>query len=151
MKIKQCMACAVSILLITFVNFSHAHMNDVHTWHTVQAGSDVWDAKLQMLNGNGSFVSHDGKPMNNFSVSTQQSQEFGFVIGASPDFNVAYTLTLISREPFNLKNVRFKSKSCVFILTASGPAIPDIRANSFNGAVCNWEIDPGRGENFYVA
>lgn len=151
MKVKNIIASAVAPLIITFANFSHANTNPVHTWHTIQSGNGVWDAKLQMLTGNGSFVSHDGKPMNNFSVSTAQSQEYGFVLGAYSDFNVAYTLTLISREPMDLKNVNFKSKACVFVLTATGPAKPDIRANSFNGAVCNWEIDPGRGENFYVA
>ncbi|CAE7754213.1 ANKRD17 [Symbiodinium microadriaticum] len=42
----------------------------------------------------------------------------------------------------------FTSMACVFVITAKGPAQPDVRAESFNGAICHWQVNPGYGENY---
>ena len=119
-----------------------------HTWHTVTAASGTWDAKLQMLNQGGSFVTHDGLVVNGFSISPTHTQDYGFIFNNGDDFDVAYTLTMIEKSAHAL---RFQSKTCVYVITASGPAKPDIRVSSFNGAKCDYNVVHGRGEDFTVS
>jgi hypothetical protein len=44
----------------------------------------------------------------------------------------------------------FSSKTCVFVVTAQGPADPDVRYFSYHGAVCGTTTVPGVGEDFYA-
>ncbi|CAE7431716.1 ANKRD17, partial [Symbiodinium sp. CCMP2456] len=44
----------------------------------------------------------------------------------------------------------FTSMACVFVITAKGPAQPDVRVETFNGAICRWQVNPGYGENYEV-
>lgn len=117
-----------------------------HTWHTVNASDGIWDGRLQMINEEGSFVDGEGAPLTQFTVSPQKPQVFGFLLTANDDFNVAYTLTLVKRD----KNPQFVSKACVYVITASAPAKPDVRPSAYNGAECNWKVVSGRGEDFFV-
>lgn len=116
-----------------------------HTWHTVSTNKGVWDGRLQIINENGSFVSRDGSPMTTFTISPNQPQDFGFLFTPDADFDIAYTLTLTERDSKN-----FSSKACVYVITAAGPANPDIRPSSYNGAKCDWQVVHGKGEDFFV-
>lgn len=117
-----------------------------HTWHQVSSQNGTWQATLKMINENGSFVSRDGLPLTTFTVSPNQAKEYGFVLNKGDDFDVAYTLTLTQNDSKN----SFSSKACVFVITAAGPAQPDIRSESFHGAACGWRVVPGVGEDFTV-
>ncbi|VVC76515.1 hypothetical protein AQUSIP_18280 [Aquicella siphonis] len=119
-----------------------------HTWHTVTSDEGVWDARLQMINQDGGFEARDGSALSAFTISPGKPQEYGFSFAKNADFDVAYTLTLTQRSS---DRMHFSSKACVYVVTASGPARPDIRASSFNGAICEWKTVPGVGEDFIVS
>ena len=36
------------------------------------------------------------------------------------------------------------------MISAAGAATPDVRAEPYNGATCQWQVDPGIGENYVV-
>ena len=118
-----------------------------HTWHTVSTASGTWEAKLQMLNQGGSFVTREGALINDFAISPSHSQDYGFIFDDGDDFDVAYSLTMVEKSSNALL---FKSKACVYVITASGPAKPDIRVSSFNGAKCDYKVIHGVGEDFMV-
>ncbi len=120
-----------------------------HTWHSVRTLEGRWAARLQMINEGGSFVARDGQALTGFMISPDHSQEYGFIFDAGDDFDVAYTLTLT--ETKNTTMPQFVSKACVYVVTAKGPAQPDIRVSSFNGAKCDWNVVDGVGEDFTVA
>ena len=44
----------------------------------------------------------------------------------------------------------FSSMACVFVVAAAGPAMPDVRAEPYNGAVCMWKRVDGIGENYFL-
>jgi hypothetical protein len=117
-----------------------------HTWHLITTDNGIWDGRLQMINEEGFFTDRDGSPLTKFTISPNKSQEYGFSFGPEADFDIAYTLTLTQRDTKN-----FNSKTCVYVITASGPANPDIRPSSYNGAQCDWKIVPGQGEDFFVS
>lgn len=122
-----------------------AGTGDAHTWHNVYSKNGTWKGTLQTINEDASFVAEDGSPISSFTVSEASPQKFGFIYGEDSDFDVAYTLTLTQNQ-LEL----FTSKTCVFVITAKGPAQPDIRTEPYNGATCQWTLVPGVGEDFYV-
>lgn len=119
-----------------------------HTWHTVNATQGTWLASLKMINEEGHFVNLTGDKVDTFQVSAEKPFHYGFVLGEGNDFNVAYTLTM-TQESLNARP-QFSSKTCLFLITASGPAKADIRPIGYNGAVCSWKNVPGVGEDFFV-
>jgi len=119
-----------------------------HTWHTVRALDGQWVAKLQMLNESGSFVTREDTALTAFTLSPSHSQDYGFKFAPGADFDIAYTLTLTQTNA--AMTPQFVSKACVYVVTASGPAKPDIRVSSFNGAKCDWNVVAGIGEDFTV-
>lgn len=123
-------------------------MSAPHTWHTVRALKGTWVAKLQMLNEGGSFVARDNTRLNTFTVSPEHEQDYGFQFDTGDDFDVAYTLTLTEKSPAAMP--QFTSKVCVYVVTAKGPAQPDIRIETFNGAKCDWNVVRGIGEDFLI-
>lgn len=129
-------------LLMTTQTFSQP----VHTWHTIFAEESVWNGNLQALNQASQFVDQKGSLFNHFTLDKNNPITFGAIFSPEDDFDVAYTLTLIAKTP-----VAFSSKACVFIVTALGPAQPDIKSISYHGARCEAIRVPGVGENFYVA
>jgi hypothetical protein len=40
--------------------------------------------------------------------------------------------------------------ACVFVVAAAGPAMPDVRAEPYNGAVCMWSRVDGVGEDYFL-
>jgi hypothetical protein len=148
MKIKPNLALS-SLVIASLLSVNALAKPAPHTWHTVSTSDGAWHARLQMINEGGSFVARDGSALTTFAINPNLSQDFGFIFDADADFNVAYTLTLVQDEPKNAKS--FSSKACVYVITASGPAKPDIRASSFNGAKCESKIVHGVGEDFFVS
>lgn len=141
--------CLVLIVGLGFVSIAMANNKGPHTWHTVSSSNGTWVARLQMLNEGGSFVMRDGSSADTFTINPNQSQEYGFTFDGDDDFDVAYSLTLTLRNTEKLP--QFTSKACVFVITAKGPAQPDIKTIQYNGAQCSYTIIPGRGEDFVVS
>ena len=85
-----------------------------------------------------------------------------FKPGATDDFDISYVLTFIRTDPhkvvkesstINATTIQrrlFSSMACVFVVAAAGPAMPDVRAEPYNGAVCMWNRVDGIGENYYL-
>ena len=120
-----------------------------HTWHTIYTNQEGWKGTLQMINqvDHAWFMKPDCSKLNTFSMNaTQQTQKFGFAFDEQADFDVAYTLTLVQ----NNDAPSFTSKACVFIVTAKGPAQPDVTVKAYNGAKCDWKVVHGVGEDFYA-
>ena len=44
----------------------------------------------------------------------------------------------------------FSLRTCVFFISAWGPADPDVRVLPSHGAKCAFQVQPGRGENYFV-
>ena len=124
------------------------YANPVHTWHTISSKRGEWNARLQMINQGGGFVTPQGESINAFQISPGHTQDYGFSFDRGDDFDVAYTLTLTEK---NNGYAFFQSKACVYVITARGPANPDIRVSEFNGAQCHYTIVSGRGEDFEVS
>jgi hypothetical protein len=138
-----------SLIVLSLLSFQAFAKNATHTWHTVSSANGTWQAKLQMLNEGGNFVTRGGAAITTFNISPGNPQDYGFVLDAGDDFDVAYTLTLTQNDQKNAR--QFVSKACVYVITARGPAQPDIRVSHFNGAECNWSLVKGVGENFSVS
>lgn len=150
MNVKNTVKVSSSALLLSFLlnAVAYAEPTPIHTWHTVSSKHGAWQATLQMLNQGGKFVTPSGTPLTTFTITPSNPQIYGFGFDQSDDFDVAYTLTLVDTSK---SKQHFQSKACVYVITASGPAQPDIRASAFNGATCNYHVVHGRGENFEVA
>lgn len=137
-------------LIFSMTATAMADQPQAHTWHNVNASNGVWHGQLQVINEKGSFVGPDGMtPISEFLISPDKPQKYGFDFDLRDDFDVAYTVTLTQKAASSDTN--FTSKTCVFVVTAKGPADPDIQVASYNGAACSWKKVPGVGEDFFVA
>lgn len=116
----------------------------VHTWHEVTSKSGSWKITLKMINQNGQLVDPSCADITETGLTPDNPLNYGFKFSKDADFNIAYTLTAVSEER------GFESKACVFVITANGPAQPDIQALSYHGAECLWHVVKGVGENFIV-
>ena len=101
--------------------------------------------------------------------------QFGFKPGDDDDFNSMYALTLIRTDESPDAAARRRAATagslrggkdvdtaghrrllphgqmgCVFVIGAAGPAMPDVRAEEYNGAICMWKRNPGVGENYFL-
>jgi hypothetical protein len=133
-------------LILFFVTSIALANNPIHSWHNVTSQNGQWHATLKGINELSNFVAADGiTPVSTFSVNPQSSFKYGFSFDPKDDFNVAYTLTLTQESVES-----FSSKTCVFIITANGPANPDIRPISYNGAKCEYTVVQGVGEDYSV-
>lgn len=137
---------ALSVLPLAISTYSHAQsVPGVHTWHMVKTtNTSNWQGTLQVINEKATFVKPDGSTFNTFSINAENPLKYGFAFDPNDDFDVAYTLTLTEDAK------AFVSKTCVFVVTAKGPAIPDINAIAYNGANCTYKVVHGVGEDFYV-
>lgn len=148
MYIKKIIALS-GLTMLALLSFNASAKTSPHTWHTVRSGDGIWEARLQMINEGGFFESRDGSRLTTFVISPDKSQDYGFSFDPDADFNIAYTLTLTQKSTG--KPLRFSSKACVYVITAAGPANPDIRPVSFHGATCDFKIMRGVGEDFWVS
>ena len=121
----------------------------------------MWSPKLTLVTFNIFQVKKDCSPIQpfeKFNVSQLISPQFGFKPGASDDFDVSYVLTFIRTDPHTVthnntithKRRLFSSMACVFDVAAAGPAMPDVRAEPYNGAVCMWNRVDGIGEDYFL-
>lgn len=134
-------------LLSTFAFLStSANAAPVHTWNQVFSSKGNWTVKLSMLNEGGHFYDTAGAEISKFDLTHGTGYKYGFGFDHGADFDIAYTMVAIQQTP-----PAFVSKTCVFVVTASAPARPDIRVSTFNGAQCSFKIVPGVGENFFVS
>ncbi|WP_298627468.1 hypothetical protein [uncultured Legionella sp.] len=116
----------------------------IHTWHNVTSTDGQWSLTLQPINQQGVFTDSSCNTLRTATLSSDAAFIYGFGFPADADFDIAYTLTAVKKE------TSFESKACVFVITARGPAQPDIAALSYHGAVCEWTRIPGVGEDFIV-
>lgn len=133
-------------LLFIFAGQSYAtpQCNNIHTWHNVNAKEGQWRVTLQSINQQGYFADSQCSPLTSTIFSSAAPLVYGFGFSKDANFDIAYTLTAIKQE------ASFQSKACVFVITANGPAQPDITPLSYHGAVCEWKRIPGVGEDFIV-
>ena len=145
---------ATSVLLLSS---SASFADHAHTQQTVFAQNEHWVGHLDITSGNELGFFTNGNEVNlgehyqfNLNSNTPFKYGFGFKEPGT-DFNIAYTLTLyktVANSDGNL-NTTFTAPACVFEITASSPANPDITVMHYNGASCHW-TSTGIGENFTV-
>jgi hypothetical protein len=124
-----------------------------HTWHNLQSHQGTWEVQLTLSSeGNvGRFISNAPEckaqdPLT-VNVSPQQPQQFGFSFLPGADFDIGYTLVAKQKSP---STANYQAKTCVFVVSAKGPANPDIAVLPYNGAVCNYAVTSGVGEDYFV-
>lgn len=116
----------------------------IHTWHNVNSKDGQWNITLQPINQQGIFADSSCNSLKTATLSSAAAFVYGFGFPADANFDIAYTLTAVKQD------ASFESRACVFVITAKGPAQPDITALSYHGAVCEWTRVPGVGEDFIV-
>lgn len=129
-----------------------------HTWHNVTAYKGTWAASITPIDEPATFVRDDCSEfptIGHFKVNTTYSPQFGFRIGKGDDFNVAYSLVFVRTDPHEVQSNSsgrrlFSDMACVFTVAAAGPAMPDVRAEPYNGAVCMWQRVDGVGEDYFL-
>ncbi|HAT8810623.1 TPA: hypothetical protein ACSH5C_003359 [Legionella pneumophila] len=134
----------IGIVLNSAYAFEHIGECGAHTWHEVTSKSSSWKITLKMISQNGQFVDPSCAEIIETGLAQNNPLSYGLKFSKDADFNLAYTLTAVSEEQ------GFQSKACVFVITANGPAQPDIQALSYHGAECTWRVIKGIGENFSV-
>lgn len=132
-----------SLLLVSGLGAANAC--GIHTWHTINALDGQWHVTLKMINQQGLFADRDCNPISEARINPEQPLVYGFGFPRDADFDLAYTVTAVKKE------AGFQSKACVFVVTAKGPAQPDITALAYHGAECQWKVVKGVGEDFTVS
>ena len=119
----------------------------VHTWHNVKSVDGNWIGRLAIITAQqgGYFADEQSQSLGtsyDFTLLNDTPVIYGFGFDyETTDFNVAYTVSLYQKDSY-------VAKACVYTVTASGPGIPDIRINSFNGADCKTSRASHRGTDF---
>lgn len=122
-----------------------------HTWHNVTTSHGEWSGTLSVLNEQLTFVDPAYNNITQMRFNEKHGATWGTVIYDSDDFNVLYAATFIQQvNSSSIGSPNIALKTCVFIISAYGPADPQITPVSFNGgATCKWQSS-GIGENYYV-
>lgn len=129
---------------------------DVHTWHHVTATEGHWKTQLVIASADekGYFTDQAGSKKGQMYAFDVQSGHapalfgFGFEFPGT-DFDVAYTVTMVKQQQSAAHRVLFSSPACQFNVSAKGPANPDVRVESYNGAQCHYTIISS-GEDYTV-
>lgn len=137
----------IVFLGITMVHSSVFAKPTVHTWHQVTALSGNWRTTISMISetDKGYFEDINGNPISTFNVNAENPQRFGFGVYEGADFDIAYTVTVTE-----ISAAKFISPTCVFVVTASAPATPDITINRYNNASCDVGHALGEATDFIV-
>ena len=131
--------------------FASSALAAPHTYDTVTSTSGTWQVSMAPLYEGASFVNEQNQTITAFPLTAQQPMKYGFVLPASADFNIAYAITAVQQTSHDKKiGIEPGTKACVFIVTATSPKNPNVKVVSYNSAVCNWGVVPGKGENYYV-
>jgi hypothetical protein len=139
---KKCIVALFCFSLSQFGMAATIGKCNVHTWHDVVSNNGTWKVTLKSISQEGSFVDSNCNTVATVDVSQGQPLVYGFGFSKDANFDIAYTLTAVSQSK------AFQSKACVFVISAKGPAQPQISALSYHGAKCDWKVVPGVGENF---
>jgi hypothetical protein len=118
-----------------------------HVWQSVTSKNGTWYAKLSPIYESMTFVSNDTNYLiNAFYLTPSAPMTFGLVITEEDDFDMLFILTLVQTD----LGVTMESRRvCSFMISAYGPANPQITPVSYNGgAQCTYEIAEVVG--FYV-
>lgn len=141
-----------------------------HTWHNVTAYHGSWTGSVAAVDEPADFLHPPPSckkmaALEHFVVNSSYVPTFGFKYRDGDDFDVSYVLTFVRTDPHvstpdavttptNATDARgrrlFSSMACVFVVAAAGPAMPDVRAEPYNGAVCMWKRVDGIGENYFL-
>jgi len=151
MKLSKLMIGLTAIAISTGLSANSLNSCGIHTWHNVIANQGSWKVTLQIINQqeHAWFTDQNCVKINSLTVSPTNTPKFGFGFDGQADFDVAYTLTMVQDK--NSSIPQFNSKACVFIVTAKGPAKPDVVVSNYNGAKCDWKVVRGVGEDFIVS
>lgn len=132
---------------------SIAQAGDTHTFHHVTVSSGDWHGQLVITSPgeDAYFTNASGENYGSMwafdPVTPQAPFTFGFgFIEPGTDFNASYTLTMVKKV---FTGPQFVSKACQFNISAKGPANPDIRTETYNGADCHYTITD-KGEDYSV-
>jgi hypothetical protein len=120
---------------------------NAHFWQKISAIKGGWQVIQTMINENGQFIDIQQCAEHNlysYAVSEGSNNQNGFRFAQGSDFNIAYTITAIANISAN-----FTAKSCVFVVTANGPAQPDVHVINYNGANCDSQYIAAKGEVDY--
>ncbi|QBR84451.1 hypothetical protein E3983_08810 [Legionella israelensis] len=134
----------LSVILYCVVADVFALGCNVHTWHNVSAKEGTWKLNLQVISQQGYFVDETCHEIKTKDITKEQPLKYGFGFAKDADFNIAYTLTAVNEDK------GFQSKACVFVISATGPAQPEIKVLNYHGANCLWNLVPGTGEDFII-
>lgn len=134
-----------SLLASSIRNEQLDHKCGAHTWSAVGAYDNIWKGQLAPIFEDSWFVDENCTKFNTFDISQWGLVTFGFKFGNDVNFNMAYTLTLV--EDTGMREM--VTKACIYIITATSPAHPDIRIESYNNATCG-HIQRSDGSFFYV-
>ena len=148
----------------------HGNKCNCHTWHNVTAYKGTWTATVSAVHEAATFYNGDCKVIPNdknnaFIVSDSNTTlpQFGYKPGPLADFDTSYALTFVRTDKHQTKKLintnssksssgrkLFQSMACVFVVAAAGPAMPDVRAEEYNGAICMWKRVDGQGESYFL-
>ena len=126
-----------------------------HTTHTITSHGGTWHGKLVITSANqpGYFLDNNGQNHGNswaFDLTSNQPTlhyGFGFNVGAT--FDISYSLNLYKGSSYANK-LGFSSQACEFVVTAKGPAKPDVQVIPYNGAKCRVTDPDKTGVDFEV-
>ena len=133
----------LSLLLFNYGTYASQNCV-VHTWHDITAEQGEWQLSMRYISEQGEFMNRDCLPQYDAIVDPNQSHRYGTVVTDDNTFDIAYTVTLVKQT-----ENQFVSPACVFIVSAKGPAIPDVVIQSYNGAKCRINNDPSI--NYFVS
>lgn len=126
---------------------------NAHFWQKVSAIDSNWTVEQTLINEKGNFVTNapecENKKTYSYAVNIGQDNQNGFHFAKGSDFNIAFTITAVENSA-SLPDAKFVSKSCVFIVTATGPAQPDVHITNYNGAKCSSTYNSAKGEIDYT-
>lgn len=132
------------LALLHVQSYALSQCNDIHIWQKVLSRDGQWNITLKTISQEGIFRDQSCNPLDTTILSSENPLVYGFGFSKNADFDIAYTLTAVKQTP------SFESRACVFVITAKGPALPEVTALSYNGAVCEWTRAPRSGELFVV-
>lgn len=138
----------VSFLLLQFTALTAvgAPQCNIHTWHNIFAKDGEWKVTLKVINQNGFFVDSHCNPVETDFARINEPLTYGFGFSNDANFDIAYTITAIKQSQRG-----FQSPACVFVVSAKGPAQPDVSTLSYNGAFCEWKSVARAGGDIYLA
>lgn len=139
---------ALSVLLYSLLTLP-CMADTPHTIHDVNVSAGSWHGRLAMISAeqSGFFLKEDGTKLGSvYDFDMNAGQRLTYAFGFDDehtDFNASYSLTLYEKG--------FTAKACVYVITAKGPAMPDILVESFNGANCTYQKGRQRGRDFFIS